>query len=110
MISSMVEKSVDSKYAKLSGIFKSRNRSSSRDVSELQKQTYYIKNLEYHLKFENSSSYCKKVLLHLEETLAGIRHVNEIRKPSDEAICKSQFRLIPNDSVKGLRTGTANLT
>ena len=102
----MVEKSVDSKYAKISGIFKSRKRSTSRDVCEMQKQTYYMKNLEYHLKFDTNSEYCKKIRLHLEETIAGLKHVSEVRKPSDETISKSQFRLIPNDTIKGLRTST----
>ena len=110
MISSMVEKSVDSKYAKISGIFKSRKRSISRDVSEMQKQTYYMKNLEYHLKFDTNSEYCKKVRLHLEETIAAMKLMSQMRKPSDETISKSQFRLIPNDTVKGLRTSTILVT
>lgn len=100
-ISSIIENSVNNKYSKQLSIFNFRKRSTSRDVSEMQSQTYYMKNLEYHLKFESNSEYSKKVRVHLEETIAGLKYISQIRKPSDETIQKSQFRLIPNDNLVG---------
>lgn len=87
-IENMIEKSVGSKYA---GIFRKR-KNSSRDASDLQSQTYYMKNLEYHLKFENSSEYSKKTKKHLLDMFASIKYVMTVRKPSDDILAKSKFQ------------------
>ena len=100
----IIENSVNQKYSKQDSIFNFKKRSSSRDISDLQTQTYYMKNLEYQLRFDNKSEYSKKILTHLEETLASIKYIKTIRKPSDETIQKSQFRLIPNDLVKDAKS------
>ena len=62
-----------------------------------------MKNLEYHLKFENSSEYSKKIRKHIQETLSYLKHIKLVRMPSDETISKSQFRLIPNQTLNSVK-------
>ena len=105
-INGIIERSLDNKYLKTSSVFKSRQRSSSRDVSDLQSQTYYMKNLEYHLKFENSSDYSKKTKKHLLDTFASIKYLMTLRKPSDETLAKSKFQCAQlSKNAKGEKKG-----
>lgn len=109
-INGIIEKSVDSKYQKLN-TFKSTKRSISREVSDIQNQTYYMKNLEYQLKFENNSDYSKKTKKHLIDTFASIKYILTVRKPSDETIAKSKYQCaqLPNMSKSQSTASNDNL-
>src|SRR3990167_3398491 len=88
-LDNLVEKSVGSKY---SAVFKKHKQSFTSEPSELIKQTYYMKNLEYHLKFETNSPHAKKAKQHFLETFASVKHMEGVRKPSDENIAKSKYQ------------------
>lgn len=77
---------------KFAGIFSRKKRSVSKDISEHQKQTYYIKNLEYSLKLGSTSDYSKKVKQHFLETFAALRIVQKVRKPANDVLVKSQIQ------------------
>lgn len=90
---------------KYSSVLGRRGRSSSKevkDISTVQTQTYYMKNLEYQLKFESQSEYSTRVKKHLEETFRAIKLIQGVRKSSDETVNKSQYRCIPNEAGRGV--------
>ena len=88
-INGMIERSIGAKY---SGIFKKKKGNVFKDSHEVQSQTYYMKNLEYHLKFDTASAHSKKAQKHLVETFASMKYIQTIRKPSDETVYKSKFQ------------------
>lgn len=85
----LVERSVGNKY---SAIFKKR-KGSKQDSVDIQQQTYYIKNLEYHLQYDTESVHGQRAKKHLIETFASIKYIQTIRKPSDETMTKSKFTM-----------------
>ena len=87
-IDGLVEKSIGAKY---SGIFKKR-KSHLKEGQEVQAQTYYMKNLEYHLRFDTVSEHSKRAQHHLLETFASVKYIQTVRKPSDETVFKSKFQ------------------
>jgi len=87
-IDGLIEKSIGAKY---SGIFKKR-KSHLKEGQEFQAQTYYMKNLEYHLRFDTVSEHSKRAQHHLLETFASIKYIQTVRKPSDETVFKSKFQ------------------
>ena len=97
-IDSLVEKSVVNKYT---AIFKKR-KNSNKSFIELQMQTYYMKNLEYHLKVDITSDYSKKTKKHMLDTFASFKYISTVRRPSDETIAKSKFQcaMLQNTSKK----------
>lgn len=102
-LDNLVEKSVGSKY---SAVFKKHKQSFSGETSELIKQTYYMKNLEYHLKFETASPHAKRAKQHFLETFASVKHMEGVRKPSDENIAKSKYQCaqLNNMSASAVRS------
>jgi Dullard-like phosphatase family protein len=90
-LNSMFEKQMKTKY---SALFRSSNRSGSRDVSEVSMPSYYFKNLQYYIRYNSKSEFAKKTVAHFKESFEAIRYSLTLRKPSDEIIAKSKLKMM----------------
>ena len=74
---------------------------SVRSVEQLQKQSYYMKSLEYYLSVKKSSSNIAKLYQeHFIETIAALKYVRKLRIPSDDAMASIRMNCAKINQVK----------
>lgn len=88
-VRSIMEKSLDSKFSRAG------SKSVTREIKEVQSQTYYMRNLEYQMRCDSKSAYSLKVRSHLEENFKAVKEALKLRKPTNETLSLIQLRCPP---------------